>query len=271
MNDLETLISVYLTKRPAFLSLIRSKEAYLFRKYTPLKSPVLDVGCGDGFFAKIVFAKKLNNETMKQFNNEGNIIDVGLDVEESRIKEAEKEGIYRKLIVYDGLRMPFKGGTFKTVISNCVLEHIPDLSGTMKEISRVLKPGGFFITTVVAKPWEDHLLGTKIVGDFYKRWMRKQQVHLNMLTEGQWNVTFRQSGFKVKDSIGYLSSSACKLIDLAHYFSLPNLVSYKLTGVWVPFPALRFLYPLALFSRIISQNVRSDKSGAIFYVLQKYG
>jgi len=41
--------------------------------------------------------------------------------------------------------MPFEDASFQTVISNSVLEHIPDLDAVLLETARVLKPGGMFI------------------------------------------------------------------------------------------------------------------------------
>ena len=249
------LLQEYLKERPLFLSLIRAKEAELYQKFLPLKKPVLDVGIGDGFFAKMVFAKK--------------IIDIGLDLEESRINEARRLKIYRELLTFDGINIPFPNNFFSTIVSNCVLEHVLDLKALLKEVHRVLKPNGTFLTTVMAKPWEDHLYGAKIFGRFYKDWMRKTQVHRNLLSRTEWDKSFERSGFKISKRIGYLTSTACSLIDICHYLSLPSLVTYKLFGRWVLFPQMNFVYPVDYLTNILSKDINSDQSGAIFYVLRK--
>lgn len=44
--------------------------------------------------------------------------------------------------------MPFADETFDTVISMEVLEHVPDMSVMMREVQRVLKPGGHWVISV---------------------------------------------------------------------------------------------------------------------------
>ena len=121
-----------------FHSFIRPQEAMLFQKYLRyIKPPVLDFGCGDGFFAETVFGKGK--------------IDVGLDLLNSRANEAESKKIYKKISYYDGSTIPYPTHYFQTVISNCVLEHIIEINKSLNEIHRVLKPNGYFLTTVMTE------------------------------------------------------------------------------------------------------------------------
>jgi len=48
----------------------------------------------------------------------------------------------------DALRLPFPDGTFDRIICSEVFEHIPDDQGAMRELARVLKPGGVLAATV---------------------------------------------------------------------------------------------------------------------------
>jgi ubiquinone/menaquinone biosynthesis C-methylase UbiE len=41
--------------------------------------------------------------------------------------------------------LPFRGNSFDIVTANMVVEHVPDPSSILKEIHRVLRPGGLFI------------------------------------------------------------------------------------------------------------------------------
>lgn len=234
----------YLAERPLFLSLIRAKEAWLFQRYLPLKKPVLDLGCGDGFFAKTAFGH----------------LDIGLDVADSRIDEIEN-GIYKKTVVCDGKKMPIE--PMATVVSNCVLEHIENLDQVLGETYRILKPGGVFLTTVMSSPWENNLF---INFGMYRKWMRYKQVHLNLLSDSEWEFRFKKAGFKVKEKTGYLSPTACKLIDICHYLSLPSLISYILRKKW---DWGWHWYPVDWLVKIMSENVETNKSGAIFFVLEK--
>jgi SAM-dependent methyltransferase len=50
----------------------------------------------------------------------------------------------------DGLRLPFRAGSFDRIIASEVLEHVADDLGVMAELHRVLGPGGRLAATVPA-------------------------------------------------------------------------------------------------------------------------
>ena len=107
---------------------------------------VLDLGSGAGndcFVARAIVG------------NEGAV--TGLDMTESMIRKAREN--CRKL-GYDNIdfvegdieQMPFEDNSFDVVISNCVLNLVPDKSKAFSEIFRVLKTGGHFcVSDVVVK------------------------------------------------------------------------------------------------------------------------
>ncbi len=252
-DETRKYLKKYLTERPLFLSLIRSVEATLYAEHVPLKRPVLDVGCGDGYFAKTVFG----------------FVDAGLDVDGSRMNEAREKGVYKNIVVYDGKIFPFNKNSYRTVVSNCVFEHIPDIRQTVSEIRRVLKPGGRLLTTVMAKPWDEYLFGSIFLGDWYTRYMRKKQVHINLFTRKEWDSVFTSAGFTIKRRVGYMDRRASRVMDICHYVSVPYLVSYMLTGKWVLWKGSSGLFPLSYLARIMSKAVSADSSGALFYELVK--
>lgn len=259
-NSLVDFLKAYLCERPLFLSLLRAKEAALYQKYLPLKHPILDFGCGDGFFAKVAFGHHRLTR----------IIDVGLDIKESRMEEARKLNIYKKIIVYDGKRIPFPNEYFSTVISNCVLEHVPDLNLVLNEISRVLKPGGLFITTVATKNWEEYLLGNIFFGDLYKKWMRRKQQHFNLLRDEVWTDVFTKRRFTIEEKTGYLNKKAVQLIDLFHYLSLSSLLTYRLFDRWVIWKNKFKIIPLDWFINLLSSEVKVKEGGNVFFTLVKH-
>ncbi len=49
------------------------------------------------------------------------------------------------LAVADGMKLPFKDGSFYGILALSALEHFEDLDGIVKEMARVIRPGGFVL------------------------------------------------------------------------------------------------------------------------------
>jgi len=62
--------------------------------------------------------------------------------------ELSRENLHVAAVQGDALAIPFPDGTFDRVICSEVLEHIPDDIGAMRELARVLRPGGTMAITV---------------------------------------------------------------------------------------------------------------------------
>jgi len=248
-------LKAYLYNRPFFYSFIRPKELNLFERHLPFKGPVLDFGCGDGFFAKTLLGKDK--------------IGVGIDVNKKVRKEAEGSSVYNKVIIYDGKRLLFKDNYFSTVISNCVMEHVEDLDTNLGEIYRVTKVGGVFYLTVMTNNWEKYLLGGKIFGKKYLNWMKKIQKHLNLLSEMEWENTFHDAGFRLIDKFGYIDKTDARLIEVFHYLSIDSLFSRKLLGKWVLLPQRFKLFENSILKRVQKNKISVNSSAAVFYVLRK--
>ncbi len=254
--SLLSFIKAYLRERPAFMSFIRPQEALLFNKYKEyITAPVLDFGCGDGFFAQVVFGK--------------NKLDIGLEVKNNpRIEGAKKRSVYKKILTYDGITIPLKNNSVQTVISNCVFEHIPNISNSVSEIYRVLKKNGYCVTSVMTSDWSDMMLGTKLFGKRYAEWMNNRQEHESLLSKKQWETLFKKAGFNVMEEVGYINENTAKWLDLFHYLSLLSLISYKLFKKWVLFPWVSEKY-VRWVETGHAPSLQKNKFGACFYVLKK--
>lgn len=255
MRTIHHFLKLYLAARPIFLSVLRGKEAALYQSHLPMRRKVLDVGCGDGFFAGVTFGQKN--------------IDVGIDMEESRIDEAKQSGAYTRLVSYDGYHIPFTDRSFQTVVVNSVLEHTDDVGRVVREMYRVLAKGGTCYATVMASPWEEHLFGAKIFGNTYRRWMKKKQVHIHLFTHTKWSALFRSAGFQVASMTPYMSPRAAAWLDILHYVSIPSLLCYAINRRWVWWKGITRWYPMRFFADLMEEPVTPDNAGALFFVLRR--
>jgi len=113
----------------------------------PLESGdrVLDLGCGEG---RHVISAYLEAEVHS--------VGVDLSLDDLRTARQRFAEFHRPddpdrsfgLSSASALQLPFADHTFDKVICSEVLEHIPDYRGALREIQRVLKPGGLLCASV---------------------------------------------------------------------------------------------------------------------------
>jgi SAM-dependent methyltransferase len=146
--------------------------------------------------------------------------------------------------VASGAELPFAAGAFASVMSNCVLEHIPPLDETVREISRVLRAGGTFVTSVPSPNFARFLLGATVpralglraLGEAYGRWFNRISHHYHTDSLDVWRARLDAAGLDLVRWRGYLSHEAMWLFDLSHYYGAPTLLSKRLFGRWVLWP-----------------------------------
>jgi ubiquinone/menaquinone biosynthesis C-methylase UbiE len=217
-------LHTYLHMLPLHRAIVRAMEARLYHMYAGhLREPILDVGSGDGSFAQVVLPQAEI---------------YGIDPLVADTHEAAGRNCYSGLSVASGANIPFGDHTFSSVICNCVLEHVIPLRETLAEIGRVTAPGGMFIATVVTDCFSQSLLGYQILsalgmpGTLYSDWLNTKANHHNLLSRQEWVQAMEQVGFDVVEQVPYLGGQTMQIFDFGHYWALPNLVYYRLTGRW---------------------------------------
>lgn len=106
------------------------KDAIGFDRYSGKK--ILEVGCGIGIDS-IQFARAKNDLTLLDLTIES------LSITRARL---ESEGYTANYVCGDSENLPFSDGQFDVVYSYGVIHHSPDTAQSVREILRVLKPGG---------------------------------------------------------------------------------------------------------------------------------
>lgn len=99
---------------------------------------VLDVGCGDGYYLHLL-------------SNLGIKLDLtGTDYDKEGLEKARQNLKKTIPLVQADLmkKLPFKDRTFDKVVMSEVAEHLPNDVKGLKEVYRVLKPGGIICLTV---------------------------------------------------------------------------------------------------------------------------
>ena len=112
----------YATQAPLALAFERVMECRILSRQT-FERPILDIGCGEGLFAHVLFTEK---------------IDTGIDPNARELQRAHALGGYHELIECFGDSIPRPDGAYQTVLSNSVVEHIPNLGPVLREAFRLL-------------------------------------------------------------------------------------------------------------------------------------
>lgn len=156
----------------------RAQELSLFSMHKDLLlRPLLDLGCGDGSFASVLFEE----------------IDYGLDNDPCAIRIAEGYKIYHSLLQTTESSIPLGDDAVNSIISNSVFEHLTDVNGMLSECHRVLRDGGIMIFTVPVAQFERDL--AYYVGWKTSRRINREYYHHNLLEPHDWVSLLHRHGF----------------------------------------------------------------------------
>jgi ubiquinone/menaquinone biosynthesis C-methylase UbiE len=97
----------------------------------------LELGCGSGFF--------LLNLIQAGVARRGSVTDLSPGMVKVATRNGENLGLEIDGRVADAEGIPYEDNAFDLVVGHAVLHHIPDVELSLREVVRVLKPGGRFI------------------------------------------------------------------------------------------------------------------------------
>ena len=99
---------------------------------------LLDAGCGTGWFSKLACQRGARVTSM----------DLGEKLLSKVALKCQSQRVIGSI-----LDMPFDDNSFDIIISSEVIEHVPEPAKALKELFKVLKPGGKLILTTPNKFW----------------------------------------------------------------------------------------------------------------------
>jgi SAM-dependent methyltransferase len=103
----------------------------------PARARILDAGCGSG-------------RNMVEFARHGAV--TGVELSDTSAALARERGA-GEVIEGSVLEMPFEAGSFELAASLDVIEHLQDDLAALRELRRVVAPGGTLLITVPAYQW----------------------------------------------------------------------------------------------------------------------
>jgi SAM-dependent methyltransferase len=109
---------------------------------------VLDVGCGTGILAR---------KAAERVGSAGHV--TGLDLDEGMLSVARRIGPGIECRQGDATELPFEDAAFDAVVSQFALMYFPDRAAALREMWRVLRPGGRLAVAV----WAPHERATGYV------------------------------------------------------------------------------------------------------------
>jgi 2-polyprenyl-6-hydroxyphenyl methylase/3-demethylubiquinone-9 3-methyltransferase len=116
---------------------IESCLTRIFGKGSLAQQQILEVGCGGGLIC----------EQLARRGAEMVGVDPSLGALDTARAHAQEQGLGQNIHYQQGYAesLPFADGSFSAIVCFDVLEHVRDLKATIKEIARVLAPGGVFV------------------------------------------------------------------------------------------------------------------------------
>jgi SAM-dependent methyltransferase len=258
-------VAEYAFRAPLALALERAMECAQYVGHD-LERPVLDVGCGDGTFAEVLFGPDQ--------------VDHGLDPDPLELARARARRMYRELHQASGADVPLASGSIGTAMSNSTLEHIRDLDPVLREIHRVLRPGGRLFITVPTDKFAEYsalyrllsAVGLRREAERFRHGYDAFWRHYNQHSPAEWRALLERSGFTVDKVVEYDPPHRCTIHDLLVPLAFPAYVMKKLIGRYFAFPALRHaLVRVArpLLPRSEGTAVRPGTGGLVFLIARR--
>ncbi len=185
----------------------RRYYAALVRRYAPPGGgKLIELGCGLGHLLGLL---------------QDDFACVGIDLAEYSIEQLTRNAPRATGMVMSADDLsPFGDGEFSAVVGLHLVEHLPDPAGTIRQVNRILRPGGLFL---FATPNPGY--GLRRFKDTRTDAIGKDPTHINVQPPEQWRAWCEASGFAILKHFGD------GLWDVPYFPVIPKVVQFGLLGL----------------------------------------
>ncbi|NDJ84801.1 MAG: class I SAM-dependent methyltransferase [Chloroflexi bacterium] len=181
--------------------------AALIRRYAPAKGTrLLEMGCGLGHLLGLL---------------QDDFECTGIDIAEYSIAQTRRNAPRASAMAMSADALDsFEDGAFSVVVALHLVEHLPDPAYTLREVNRILQPGGLWL---FATPNPDY--GLRRFKDRETDAIGKDPTHINVHPPAQWAAWAEASGFKMLRHFGD------GLWDVPYFPVIPKSLQFAVLGV----------------------------------------
>jgi SAM-dependent methyltransferase len=262
--DIERWAYAYVRHAPLSLALREINRLVAFTAVASGRGPVLDVGCGDGFW-------------WTQMRDAHRDV-YGIDISASEVAQARER--IRAEVTDVSSEQPFVGTQFKEIIGNCSLEHVPDIDSALLNLRKAAAPDARLVMFVPTPRWayqgflQSYLLEraprvAMMVSGAFNGFFQ----HWHLYDDRVWTRLLEQNGWRVKATFGLGSSRSELMFRLFLPPALLEFLAKKLTGFYpsklVAMLPDRVISPLARLVRwaVADPLVAADSPTAYEYMI----
>lgn len=219
----ELLQRLFVAQGPS-LGLWRAAEIAVLRE-NDYARPIVDLGCGDGQVTRQVLPR----------------VEYGVDPYRPALVRAAELGLYERLIDRPIEAAPIPAHRIGSVVSNSVLEHLPQPEKILRAVAHLLRPGGRLIYTVPTEAFGRWLL---LPSERYANWRNAHYEHRNLWPLERWIWQLDCAGFSVERVRSYFPRplvSWWDALELSQRVWIGRRRLFSLAWQRLPASALRWL------------------------------
>lgn len=237
-----------------------------------LKSPSMDLGCGDGIFGSILQQSGIVNSTL-----------VSLDISLKDLMAGKKNNNLPRAIQADIRNLPLRRGSLCSVFSNdvlCCLSSESDIDCTLSEVHEVLQDQGLFFVSVPTPHFNENLripkmltkAGMPAIARYYLLRLNRRLHLRSAFYEAIWREKLEAAGFNV-DQVRYYftprQASWWSILSLHFFrvFALLRMLAIRSQRLSTPLEML--FRPVFEQERSVPQAQKQTKAGYLLFVARK--